>query len=395
MDQNWRERAHDVVMPIYPLQEVMVDRGEGCYVFDTGGKKYLDFAAGIAVCALGHGHKEYVAAAKDQLDKIIMCQGSYITQPRLDASEILIKNCFADQVYFCNSGTEAIEASFRLVRKWAYETKGPECHEFIAFYKGFHGRTMGAASLTYKRDQQPYFGPYIPGIHFATMNDIDSVKKLISSKTAGIIIEPIQGEGGIAPADHDFVKALRALCDQHNIALVFDEIQVGVGRTGTLFAYEQYGITPDVMALAKGLGGGFPVAAMVAKLDIAQHFSAGSHGTTYGANPLAMRLVHTMLTQILKPGFLENVRTTGAYLKAGLEKIKRESNTIKDIRGTGLILGVDTVFDPAKLLKSLLNNGMMATRAGDTTLRLTPPLIVTQKEADECLQILDRTLREG
>lgn len=395
MTDNWNSRAKDVLMPIYPLQDVMVSHGSGCYLFDTDGRQYLDFAAAIAVCALGHGHKAYIDAAKDQLDKVIMCQGTYVTQPRLDAAELLLKNSCCDQVYFCNSGAEAMEAAFKLARKWAYETKGPHCNEVIAFYKGFHGRTMGAASLTYKRDSQPFYGPYVEGIHFAHFNDIDSVRALISNKTAAIVVEPVQGEGGILPMTPAFAKELRALCDEHDIALVFDEIQTGMGRLGTLFAHEYFGINPDIIALAKGLGAGFPVGAMIAKKKYSVHFDTGSHGTTYGGNPFATRMVHVTLQHIAQPDFLKHVRDMGDYLRAGLERIKRDSNTIQDIRGAGLMLGVDTVFDPAKLLKSLLNNGLMATRAGDHTLRLTPPLIITTKEADECLEILDRTLKEG
>ncbi len=393
MSQDWLTRAKDILMPIYPLQDVMMDRGEGCYMFDSDQNKYLDFAAGIAVCALGHGHPEYIAAAKDQLDKVIMCQGTYVTQPRLDCAELLLKHSCCDQIYFSNSGAEAMEAAFKLARKWAYETKGPECNEVIAFYKGFHGRTMGAASLTYKRDTQPFFGPYVPGISFAHFNDIESVKKLVSTKTAAIIVEPIQGEGGILPMTSEFAQQLRALCDEHDIALIFDEIQVGIGRLGTLFAYERFGVEPDIIALAKGLGGGFPIGAMIAKRKFSQHLTAGSHGTTYGGNPFGTRLAHVTLQIITAPGFLEQVRKTGEHLRNGLEKIKRESNAIKDIRGMGLMMGVDTVFDPAKLLKNLLKNGLMATRAGDTTLRLTPPLILTTDQVDECLEILDRTLK--
>jgi acetylornithine/N-succinyldiaminopimelate aminotransferase len=393
--QNIIDETNKYLIKTYVSQPVVMDHGKGCYAFDSDGKKYVDFACGIAVASLGHAHPAILKTIREQSEKMITCQASYATKPKLDAAKLLIENSCFDQVYFCNSGAEAVEAALKLARKWAYENKSQDAHEIIAFHKSFHGRTYGAGSVTEKRHSQPYFGPYLPGIHFADFNNIESVKKLVSDKTCAIIIEPVQGEGGLLPATPEFMKALRALCDEKKIILIFDEVQAGMGRIGTLYAYERFGVEPDVACLAKGLGGGFPIGAMVAKLPYADAIVVGTHGTTYGGNPLGCAVAHTVVSEMLKPGFLDNVNKTGAYFVEGLKELQRESNKITDIRSIGLMIGVDTSIEIKTLLKNLQSNGLLATQAGEATLRLTPPLIATQKEAQEALAIIGKTLKEA
>ncbi len=382
-------------MNVYNLQDVVLERGDGCYLFDTDGKKYLDCAAGIAVVALGHSSPVFKKAITEQMDMFSMCTGSFVTPSKAAAADLLTKASGLDRVFFCNSGTEAVEGALKLARLWAHKEKSPDAKEFITFRQSFHGRTFGAVSVTEKAHTYPEFGPYLPGVQWAQYNDVDSVKRLISKKTCAIIVELIQGEGGVRPATPEFAKGLRQLCDEHDIAIIVDEIQTGMGRTGTMFAFEQYGITPDIMTLAKGLGGGFPVGAFLAKEKFGKHIGPGTHGSTYGGNPLACAVALAVSSEINQPAFLKSVRDTGAYLKEGLERLKRETNSIEDIRGTGLIFGIDTVFDIKKLIKKLLENGVIATQAGDRSLRLTPPLIADKGHADEAIDKIGHVIRKG
>ncbi|MCB9982369.1 MAG: acetylornithine/succinylornithine family transaminase [Rhodospirillales bacterium] len=405
------DESFQYLMKTYSPQPVVMDHGKGAYAYDTSGKKYLDFAAGIAVASLGHAHPAVLKTINEQAARMITCQASYATKEKLHAAELLVKTSCFDLVYFSNSGTESVEAALKCARKWAYEEKGEECNEIIAFHNSFHGRTYGSASVTEKRHVQPFFGPYLPGVHFATFNDLDSVKALVSDKTAAIIIEPVQGEGGLTPAHPSFLRSLRALCDEHNICLIFDEVQTGFGRLGTLHAYQafaccpdcQHGepnpanhqiIEPDIACWAKGMGSGFPVGAMAAKKKFGEAITVGTHGTTYGGNPLACAVAATVIEEMLKDGFMEHVHAVSNILFKGLNDIRRSSNKITDIRGKGLMLGVDTVFDIKKLLGALQSNGLMATQAGKATLRLTPPLILSEGEAKEALAVIEKTLSE-
>lgn len=392
-ENNTLTRAETAFMPLYPWQNIVIEKGEGCRLYDTEGKSYLDFAAGIAVAALGHQHPVFNKAVEEQLNKFTICPASYATEPRVNCGEYLSENSCCDQVYLCNSGAEAVEAAYKLAKKWAYETKGEDCNEVIVFDHAFHGRTMGAASLTYKREYQPFYGPYLGGVHEAKFNDIDSVKALISDKTAAIMVEPIQGEGGVVPAEQSFMEELRALCDEHNIALIFDEIQCGMGRTGTFFAYEQFGVEPDIITLAKGMGGGIPVGAMIAKQKFAESFNKDSHGTTYGGNPLSANVAYNVMKTINTPEMLAHVNEISTYLMDGLQNLKQKTNQISDIRGKGLMIGIDVTPHLGDLRKDLQNAGLMTTAAGAQVLRFTPPLIVTKEEVDEALNILETTLK--
>lgn len=399
------EKTNSLLVPTYNAQPIVLDRGEGAYMYDTEGKKYLDFAVGIAVASLGHANPKILETLKTQAERVMICQASYMTKEKLKAATLITENSCFERVFFCNSGTESVEASLKCARKWAHENKGEDCHEIIAFRKSFHGRTYGAASVTEKRHTQAFFSPYLPGVHFAEFNNIDSVKALASDKTAAIIIEPVQGEGGLTPADPEFLRALRTLCDEQKICLIFDEVQAGFGRLGTLNAYESftYGedpsgkpapVEPDIACWAKGMGGGFPVGAMGTKGVFSKTIVVGTHGTTYGGNPLACAVVATVIEEMLQDGFLDNVQSVSKTLFSGLEKIQRDSNKITDIRGKGLMIGIDTVFDIKDLLKKLQENGLLATQAGKSTLRLTPPLIIGKEHAEEALEIIEKTLKE-
>lgn len=390
--QTLPERAKDLFLNTYPIQPVAMERGEGCWLYDTDGKKYLDFAAGIAVASLGHAHPAIIRALEEQSRKFMICPASYMTAPRVECAQLLVDHSCFDRVFFCNSGAEAIEAALKLARKWAHENRSPECKDIIAFKRSFHGRTYGAASVTGKAPHQPYFAPHLPGVSFGEFNDIESVRALVTDRTCAIILEPVQGEGGINPAKPDFLNALRALCDEAGIVLIFDEIQAGIGRIGTLFAYQHFGVEPDLAAIAKGMGGGFPVGAMLAKEKFAGAFRPGDHGTTYGGNPLACAVALAVLSEISKPAFLKNVRSTGTYFIDRLKKLQKKNKRIIDVRGIGLLVGVDVKGDIKALLSALRDSGLLATQAGDKTLRLTPPLIAGKDEVDKTVELIGAAL---
>lgn len=388
------ERAEKVFMHNYALNSMVPERADGCWQFDTEGRKYLDFAAGIAVASLGHNSPVLKKAIMDQLDTgLLICPATYATRPRVEAAEALLAASCFDRVFFCNSGAEANEGAMKLARKWAYETKGPQACEFIAFHNAFHGRTFGAISLTEKSLHHPFFAPYLPGIKFADYNDIDSVRALVSDKTAAIFVEPVQGEGGLRPADPAFMQALRALCDEQSIALVFDEVQTGAGRLGTFMAYERFGVEPDIASWAKGLGGGFPVGAFAAKEAIARHMTQDVHGTTFGGNPLACAVVRAVIAEINRPEFLRHINSMGERLRAGLEDIMARNPAIPSVRGLGLMWGFEI---PPEFLrdmrKALQANGLLSTQAGKSVVRLTPPLTVQPEEIDTALEIIAKTV---
>ncbi|MDF3023611.1 MAG: hypothetical protein K0R10_972 [Alphaproteobacteria bacterium] len=388
------DETKELLVNTYATQPIVLERGEGCYVYDVDGNKYLDFAAGIAVASLGHAAPVMLKALQDQASQLMVAPPSFVTKAKVDCARLLVQNSCFDQIFFTNSGTEAIEACIKTVRKWAYENKSQQCSDIITFHKSFHGRSYGAGSLTEKRNTQPYFAPYVPGVYFAQFNDIESVKKLVTPNVCAIFIEPVQGEGGIMVAEPEFMQGLRKICDENKIVLVFDEVQTGMGRTGRMFAYDHMSIEPDIAAFAKGMGGGFPIGAMAAKKEFAQALTVGSHGSTYAGNPLATAVATAVLREIISPGFIDRVKKTGDYFRSKLEDLQRRSNKITDIRGLGLMIGIDTTIDIKKLPRALQANGLLATQAGDVTLRLTPPLIVTEAQVDEAVAIIEKTLKE-
>lgn len=387
-------RAEKVFMHNYALNDMVPERAEGCWQIDTQGRRYLDFAAGIAVASLGHNAPAVRRAIEDQLDTgLLICPATYATRPRVEAAEALVAASCFDKVFFCNSGAEANEGAMKLARKWAYEVKGPQATEFISFHNAFHGRTFGAVSLTEKSLHHPFFAPYLPGVRFATFNAIDSVRALVSEKTAAVFVEPVQGEGGLIPADPGFMQALRALCDAHRIALVFDEIQTGMGRLGTLMAYERFGIEPDIATWAKGIGGGFPVGAFAAKEAFAEHMTHDVHGTTFGGNPLACAVVRAVVAEIGRPDFLTHVNAMGERLGRGLQDLKASCPAILGVRGLGLMWGVEIGEERVReTRKALQAEGLLTTQAGKSVVRLTPPLTVTAPEIDAAVGILGRVL---
>lgn len=393
--ENYVQRATDNIMPLYSIKDAVLERGKNCHVWDTEGREYLDCIAGIAVVSVGHCNERVINAITDQINKLTMCSGSYQTVPKIECAELLTELSCMDQVFFTNSGAEAVEGALKLARKWAHHNKSEDAKEIIAFKDSFHGRTYGAVTCTYKSVKQPDFGPYLPGVHHAEFNNLESVKSFINDKTAAILVEPVQGEGGILPAEEEFLKGLRDLCDENNIALIFDEIQAGMGRLGTLFAYETFNVEPDMITIAKGMGGGFPVGAFLAKKKFSEVFKYGDHGTTYGGNPLVTRIAYEVIDQIRQPAFLQNVIETGNYLMEGLNKLKADTNSIEDIRGKGLMIGVDTVYDINKLLKAMQDNGLLATQAGAKSMRLTPPLTMGKAEADEALEKIGHVIKKG
>ncbi len=387
-----REAEKNLIL-CYDHYDIILDRGEGAFLYDSSGKRYLDFMGGYGVTSLGHCHPALIKAIEEQSGRLMICPGGYLTEPRIKAAKLLTDNCCSDRVFFQNSGAEAVDAAIKIARKWAWQEKGPQASEIICLNRAFHGRTMGAVSLTYKRDSQPYFGPYMQGTRTANINDIQSVRDLISEKTAGIILEPVQGEGGLIPAEKGFLQELREICTREKIAMISDEIQTGMGRMGTLFAHAAFDYEPDILCIAKGMGSGFPVGAVMAKDDFGGRITPGDHGSTYGGNPLACHVVYTVVSEILKPGFLENVRETGAYFMDRLKMLQQKSTAVKDIRGCGLMIGVEPAANAKSILKRLQHNGLMASIVGENTIRFVPPLIIGKKEIDEAMAIFETVLR--
>lgn len=367
------------------------ERGEGVWLIAEDGSRYLDFAAGIAVSSLGHGHPHLVGALKDQADKLWHLSNLYEVPGQETMGARLVAATFADKVFFTNSGAEALECAIKTARRYHYSKGQTEKFQIITFEGAFHGRTLATIAAGGQAKYLEGFGPKTPGFYQVPFGDLHAVKEAITEETAGILLEPVQGEGGIRAFDKEFLQAVRALCDEYGLLLILDEVQSGVGRTGKLFAHEWAGITPDIMAVAKGIGGGFPVGACLATAEAASGMVAGTHGTTYGGNPLAMAVGNAVLDVILADGFLEHVRDVGLVFRQGLASLKdRYPDLIEEVRGQGLILGLKLKIPPAEFLKAVRAEKMLAVPAGDNVLRLLPPLITTAEEAREGLARLER-----
>ena len=367
---------------------VVFERGEGVRLYDAEGKEYLDFCAGIAVHALGYGNEAYKEALKAQIDRLTHTSNYFYNEPAIKAAESLTRLTGLDRVFFTNSGAEAIEGAIKAARKYAYAKDGSTDHEIIAMEHSFHGRTMGALSITGTKAYRDPFLPMIGNIQYAVFNDLESVKALINDKTCAVVLEPIQGEGGIIPATKDFIQGVRQLCDENGLLLILDEIQCGMGRSGELFAYEAYGVKPDILTLAKGLGAGIPVGAFLMTEAVAKDsLKAGDHGSTYGGNPFACAAINAVTEQFEKLNILENVRETGGYLSEKLAGLKEEFSFIKEIRGMGLIQGIqfDDSVKVSDICVNCINNGLVVVSAAGNVLRLLPPLIVTKDDIDEMI----------
>ncbi len=387
------DHANDILINVYGFWPVQFTHGKGVYLFDTDKNKYLDFGAGIAVNALGYAHPRYTKAIKNQIDKLHMglC---YVADPyRIEAAETILAVSEFEQVFFCSTGAEAVEGALKIARKWAKAEKNKDAYEIIYVKDSFHGRTMGALSVNGQQQYREGYEPLLSGTHEAKFNDLESVKNLVNANTCAIIVEPVMGEGGIITATKEFLSGLRTLCDENNICLIFDEVQCGMGRLGTIFAYEHFDVVPDLVCMAKGLGAGFPVGAILGMKKFTKHITAGTHGSTYGGNPLACTAVTTVTKELLRPGFLENVDHVGQVLKDGLEEISKDTNLISDVRGIGMMLAANFNGGPVKdFVKKCLKNGLIILSCGENSIRLVPPLILTEKEAKKGLSILKQTL---
>lgn len=391
---EYMEMGEKNILHVYNRYKLVLEKGEGVYLYDTEGKKYLDFAAGIAVSAFGYNNKEYNDALKDQIDKLIHVSNLFYNIPSIEAAQKIVKATGFDRVFFTNSGAEAIEGALKLAKKYAYNKKGSNDYEIIAMNHSFHGRTIGALSVTGNSHYREPFMPLMPGVKFAEYNNLDSVKELISDKTCAIILETIQGEGGIYPATEEFIKGIRRICDDNNIIMICDEIQCGMGRTGKLYAFEHYEIKPDVFTTAKALGCGVPVGAFVARGEVADAMVPGDHGTTYGGNPLACAAVSRVYDMFESHEILSHVNEVGRYLEEKLEEISKEFPCIIERRGKGLLQGLALKKEkPAgEVINKAMDNGLIIISAGGNVLRFVPPLIITKENVDEMTEILRKSL---
>ena len=384
------------VMPTYARPDIEMVRGDGAYLFDSKGRKYLDFIAGIAVNAFGHGHPHLVEALKRQAETLWHTSNLYRIPGQEKVAERLKAATFADTMFFTNSGTEAVECALKACRRYHYVNGQPEKYGFIAFDNAFHGRSMGAISASSQKKLREGFEPLLPGFKFAPFNDLAAAEALIDEHTGGIIVEPIQGEGGIAMATPEFMTGLKALCDKHGLLLILDEIQCGMGRTGKLFAYEHYDIKPDIMTVAKGIGGGFPLGACLTTEAVGATMSAGTHGSTYGGNPLGMAVADAVLDLMLAPGFLDQVTATGERLAQALGQMVPNHDDIfaaAPVRGIGLMRGLQLKVPNRDFVGHARGEGILAAAAGSDVIRLMPPLNIGQAHIDEAVERLSAAAR--
>ena len=392
--KKYIDKAENYILKTYNRYPVVLDRGEGVYLYDLDGKKYLDFAAGIAVFALGYGNQEYNDALKAQIDKILHTSNLYYNQPAIEAAEKIVESSGMKKVFFTNSGTEAIEGALKVARKYAYNKDASKEYEIIAMNHSFHGRSQGALSVTGNSKYQAGFVPKDCVAVFADFNNLEDVKSKITDKTCGIICEVVQGEGGIYPADPEFLKGLRALCDEHDILLIFDEVQCGMGRCGSLYAHDLYGVKPDVMALAKALGCGVPGGAFVVGQKADGAFVPGDHGTTYGGNPFATAAVSKVFDLFEKLNLVDHVNEIGAYLSEKLDELTVKYDCIKEHRGIGLMHGLECEMPVAPVITKAMDKGLIIINAGANILRFVPPLVIEKEHVDEMIQILDEVFAE-
>ncbi len=393
--ENYISEAEEALLHTYNRYQIVLDRGEGVYLYDLEGKKYLDFVAGIAVFALGYSCEEYKQTLKDQTDKLLHTSNYYYNVPAIEAAKKLKKLSGMDRVFFTNSGAEAVEGAIKTARKYAFLKDGKTDHEIVAMNHSFHGRTMGALSVTGNPHYREAFEPGIGNIRFADYNDIESVKKLVNDKTCAILLETVQGEGGLTPATEEFLKEIRKICDEKDILMILDEIQCGMGRTGFDFAWQKYGVKPDVMTTAKALGCGVPVGAFLMTEKVGTHsLVAGDHGTTYGGNPLACAAVNKVCEIFERDDISGHVREVSPYMWDKLEELKAKHPKIKEHRGAGFMQGLVFEEPVAPVINKALENGLILINAGSNILRFVPPLVIEKKHVDEMVSILDKCIED-
>ncbi len=392
--QQWIERGDSCIATTYGRYPLVAARGEGCYLWDVDGRRYLDFLAGVAVNNLGHCHPKVVAALQRQAQTLLHCSNYYHIPSQIELAELLCANSFGERVFFCNSGAEANEAAMKLVRRHSLEHHGENRFEVITALASFHGRTIGTISATGQDAVRKGYNPVVPGFRYVPFGDIDAMRAAVSDKTCAVLLEPIQGEGGVNVAPPGYLRAVREFCDEHQLLLVFDEVQVGCGRTGKLFAYQHDDVAPDIMTLAKGLAGGPPIGAMVATDAVAATFVPGTHGSTFGGNPLVTAAAVAALRVLLEDGVLENCLTMGDYLRQRLEEFCRRYPFAVEVRGRGLILALQLNIPGGEIVKQALEQGLLINCTADTVLRFVPPLIVSRGEIDDAMTILDDVFGE-
>jgi len=387
-------RAARVLMNTYAQTPIALIRGEGCRVWDQEGRSYLDFLGGIAVTALGHSHPRVVQAIREQAGKILHTSNLYLIEPQIVLAEQLIANSFAQKVFFCNSGTEANEAAIKLVRRYASEVYGPEKRTILCMENSFHGRTMASLSATGQSKFQQGYEPLLPGFAFAPFDDLATLDRVWDDSICAVFLEPIQGEGGVRVPGPNFLKGVRERCRERKALLILDEVQTGLGRTGTLFAYEQFGFEPDLMTLAKALGNGLPIGALLATDEVARAFVPGTHAATFGGNHLVTAAAQAVLEVLLEPGFLNQVKGVGEYFQERLKSLAGEFSQVKEVRGRGLLLGL-VLDSPGKpVVEACLEKGFLINCTQETILRFAPPLIVTSAQIDQLVDALERIFKE-
>jgi len=386
--EELKQDAARYLMQTYTRQPLSIVRGRGTKVYDLEGREYLDFVGGIAVNILGHGHPDLVHAIQHQAAQLIHTSNLYYTEPQVKLGQMLVEHSFADKVFFCNGGAEANEAAIKLARRYSHDKYGAGRFEIITMKNSFHGRTMATLTATGQDKVQKGYEPLLPGFSYVAFNNVEELERAVTDKTAAIMLEPVQGEGGVYAADRRYLKQVRDLCTQKDVLLIFDEVQTGMGRTGTLFAYEQLGVHPDIMTLAKALGGGVPIGACLATDSVAKAFSPGSHASTFGGNPLACAAGLAVCRALLEGHVLDHARRMGEYFSKGLADCKARHRVVREVRGIGLLQGLELAMDAKAVVSQCLARGILINATGEHVLRFVPPLIITQLEIDRLLDTL-------
>jgi acetylornithine/N-succinyldiaminopimelate aminotransferase len=391
-NEKTKELADKYIFPTYKRSLALI-RGEGCRVWDENGKEYLDFVGGIAVCALGHSSPLVTRTLEEQSKRLVHVSNLYYTRPQVELAKLLVEHSFADRVFFCNSGAEANEAAIKLARRYAREKHGPGRHTIICMEGSFHGRTMATLSATGQTKVQTGYDPLLPGFKFVPFNDLAGLRKEVDDSVCAIMLEPIQGEGGVIVPHSEYLKGVKELCRERGLLFILDEIQTGMGRTGRLFAHEHFGVTPDIMSLAKALGNGLPIGAMLGTEELSTAFGPGSHASTFGGTPLVTAVAKAVLTSLLEDGWIDHCREVGRYFKEGLESLKNNHSCVKEIRGLGLIVAVELDRAGAPIVEACLKRGFLINSAQERVLRFVPPLIIRKEEIDRLIETLDEVLK--